>query len=317
MSRSGSRHGPSGRDPWNRGDRGRNETGRDERRIAVGLLLPALGTVVLVAIFPLLHTAWQSLFRYDLRMPWIGRPFVGLDNYVELIADRRFLGALAQTALFTAGTVTLELLLGLALAVGLDRSLRARGLLRVAVLMPWAVPAVVAALLWRFLFESEVGIVNVLLGQPVPWFSHPVAAWVPLVLGDVWKTTPFVALLLLAGLQTIDRTLYEAARIDGAGAWGQFRDITLPLLRPALLVAALFRSLDAFRVFDLIFVLTGGGPGTATESVSIYAFDALLRNLRFGYGSALSVTVFLGSFLLALVFIRLLGVSLVTEERER
>lgn len=272
---------------------------------------------MLVAIFPLLNTAWQSLFRYDLRMPWIGRPFVGLGNYVELIADRRFVGALAQTALFTAATVTLELLLGLALAVGLDRGLRARGLLRVAVLMPWAVPAVVAALLWRFLFESEVGIVNALIGQPVPWFAHPVAAWVPLILGDVWKTTPFVALLLLAGLQTIDRTLYEAARIDGAGAWRQFRDITVPLLGPALLVAALFRSLDAFRVFDLIFVLTGGGPGTATESVSIYAFDALLRSLRFGYGSALSVTVFLGSFLLALVFIRLLGVGLVTAERER
>ena len=288
---------------------------RGERRLALGLLLPALVTIALVAIFPLVYTAWESLHRHDLRMPWLGRPFVGLGNYTELLANHRFWAALGQTGFFTLATVTLELALGLVLALGLDRSFRGRGVARVVVLLPWAIPAVVGALVWRFLFEGGGGIANALLGASVPWLVHPVLAWVPVVLADVWKTTPFVALLLLAGLQTIDRSLYEAARIDGASAWRQLTEITLPLLAPALLVAALFRSLDAFRVLDLIYVLTGGGPGTATESVSLYAFDALFRGLRFGYGSALSITVFLGAFLLALLFIRVLGAEITgTEE---
>ena len=141
----------------------------------------------------------------------------------------------------------------------------------------------------------------------IGWLLDPVAAWVPVVLADVWKHTPFVALLLLAGLQGIDPELYQAARIDGASAWGQFRYITLPLLRPAILVTLIFRSLDAFRVFDLIYALTGGGPGSSTESLGLYTFNALLQNLRFGYGSALSVIAFALTFLLALAYIRLLG----------
>jgi ABC-type sugar transport system permease subunit len=138
---------------------------------------------------------------------------------------------------------------------------------------------------------------------------------VPIILADVWKMTPFVALLLLAGLQNIDRSLYEAARIDGAGPWQQFVHVTLPLLKPAVLVALIFRTLDAFRVFDLIFVLTGGGPGTATEPIALYTFSALLQNLRFGYGSALSVVIFLVTFTLALFYIRVLGVDLAESTR--
>jgi ABC-type sugar transport system permease subunit len=139
------------------------------------------------------------------------------------------------------------------------------------------------------------------------WFVHHAAAWVPIILADVWKTTPFVALLLLAGLQNIDPTLYEAARVDGAGPWRQFVHITLPLLRPVILVALIFRTLDAFRVFDLIYVLTGGGPGTATEPIALYTFSALFQNLRFGFGSALSVVIFAVTFALALAYIRVLG----------
>ena len=280
---------------------------RGERRLALALLLPALGTTLLVAAFPLLATGWESLHRHDLRMPWLGRPMVGLANYRELLADPRFLEAVAHSAFFTAVTVTLEVALGLVLALALDRTFRGRGLTRVTVLLPWAVPSVVAALVWRFMFEGDTGIVNALLGRSVPWFADARTAWVPLVLADVWKTTPFVALLLLAGLQTIDPTLHDAARIDGAGAWRRFREITLPLLAPALAVATLFRALDAFRVFDVVYVLTGGGPGTATEPISLYAFDVLFRSLRFGYGSAVSMTVFLGAFLLALASILLLG----------
>ena len=138
------------------------------------------------------------------------------------------------------------------------------------------------------------------------WLSRPFAAWVPIVLGDVWKSTPFVALLLLAGLQGIDASLHEAARMDGASRWQRFIGITLPLLRPAIVVAVVFRTLDAFRVFDLVYVLSGGGPGTATEVVSLYAFTALLQDLRFGYGSALSVIIFGLTFALALAYVRLL-----------
>jgi multiple sugar transport system permease protein len=166
------------------------------------------------------------------------------------------------------------------------------------------------------MFDADAGIANAVLvkagvlREPIVWFIHTGLAWVPVILADVWKTTPFVALLLLAGLQNIDRSLYEAARIDGASTWRQFRYVTLPLLRPAILVALIFRTLDAFRVFDLIYVMTGGGPGTSTEPIALYTFNSLLQNLRFGYGSALSVIVFTVTFGLALLYIRYLGEGL-------
>jgi ABC-type sugar transport system permease subunit len=293
---------------------------RADRRLAWRLVSPALAVVALVAIFPLAWTVWESLHLHDLRMPWRGRPFVGLGNYAELLSTPRFWSALAHTAFFTAVSVTLELLLGLAFALAMNRAFRGRGLVRAAVLVPWAIPTVVAALLWRFMFEGQSGIANALLvsagalGAPIVWFVHAATAWVPVILADVWKTTPFVALLLLAGLQNIDRSLYEAAAVDGASAWWQLRRITLPLLKPAILVALIFRTLDAFRVFDLVYVLTSGGPGTSTEPVALYAFNALLQNLRFGYGSAVSVVIFIITFALALAYIRVLGAELVAEE---
>lgn len=294
---------PSGNESWRRG----------EARLGWALALPALGVIGLVALFPILWTIWESLHLHDLHMPWLGRRFVGAANYVEALADPRFWSALAHTAVFVAVTVTLELGAGLVLALALDRVSRARELVRTAILLPWAIPTVVAALVWRFIFESPAGLANAVLAQlgaaPPTWFADPVAAWVPLVLADVWKATPFVALLLLAGLQNIDRSLYEAAEVDGAGPWRQFIEVTLPLLRPALLVAFLFRALDAFRVFDVVYVMTGGGPGTATEPIALYTFSTLLQNLRFGFGSALSVIIFVVAFLFALASIRVLGGS--------
>ena len=257
---------------------------------------------------------------HDLRMPWLGRPFIGVDNYLEAMRDARFCEAFTHTLFFAVVTVTLELLLGCLLALAMNRVFRGRAVVRAAVLVPWAIPTVVSALLWRFMFEgrpgsrtrcwSSLGLVQ----EPTVWFIQPDLAWVPVILADVWKTTPFVALLLLAGLQNIDASLYEAARIDGASAWRQFRHVTLPLLKPAILVALIFRTLDAFRVFDLIYVMTGGGPGTSTEPIALYSFNALLQNLRFGYGSALSIIVFAITFALALGYIRFLGAGL-TETR--
>jgi ABC-type sugar transport system permease subunit len=294
---------------------------RAEARLAWGLALPAIVTILLVALFPLAWTFWESLHLHDLRMPWLRRPFVGVANYIEALGDPRFRGALLHTLFFAATSVTLELIIGLWLAVSLNRAFRGRGLVRAAVLIPWAIPTVVSALLWRFMFEGQTGIVNAalidvgVLREPVVWFIQPNTAWVPVILADVWKTTPFVALLLLAGLQNIDSSLYEAARIDGASAWRQFRYVTLPLLRPAILVALIFRTLDAFRVFDLIYALTGGGPGTSTEPIALYTFNTLLQNLQFGYGSALSVIVFLVTFGLALVYIKFLGAELIGARR--
>ncbi len=289
---------------------------RSERRLAGALIAPAIGVVLLMAIFPLGWTIWESLHRHDLRMPWLGEPFVGLANYIAVAHDPRFLLALAHTALFTGVTVSAELLLGLGFALAMNRAFHGRGLVRAAIVLPWAIPTVVVALLWRFLFDTQAGIANaVLMGvgvidHPVVWFVRATTAWIPIMLADIWKTTPFVALLLLAGLQNIDASLYEAAAVDGAGAWRRLWHITLPLLRPAILVALIFRTLDAFRVFDLIYVLTAGGPGTSTEPVALYTFTTLLQNLRFGYGAALSVCVFAVTGLLALVYVRGLGADL-------
>ncbi len=267
-----------------------------EARLAYGMVAPAVSTILLIALFPLGWTVWESFHLHDLRMPWLGQPFVGLENYLEVLADRRFWGAMAHTLWFAAASVSLELVLGCILALAMNRTLRGRALVRASILIPWAIPTVVAALVWRFMFEGMEG-----------WLTDDVRAWVPVILADTWKETPFVALLLLAGLQGIDPSLYEAARIDGASPWRQFRHVTLPLLVPAILVALIFRTMNAFRVFDLIYVLTGGGPGTATEPISLYTYNSLMHNLRFGYGSALSVLVFFVTFALALGYIRLLG----------
>ena len=288
----------------------------NERRLAWAFTAPAILIIGAIAIFPLGWTIWESLHQHDLRMPWLGRPFVGLENYLTIARDARFWSALGHTTFFAVVSIVIELVLGLTLALGMNHVIRFRGVVRASVLLPWAIPTVVAALVTRFMFESQSGIVNAslvstgLLRHPVVWFVEAGTAWVPVILADVWKTTPFVALLLLAGLQNIDAELYEAAATDGAGAWWQLWHITLPLLKPALLVALIFRTLDAFRVFDLIYVLTSGGPGTSTEPIALYAFNALLQNLEFGYGAALSVVIFLVTFGFALMYIRGLGVDL-------
>jgi ABC-type sugar transport system permease subunit len=291
---------------------GGREMQRTEARLGWAMALPALSVIALVAIGPILWAIWESLHLHDLRMPWLGRRFIGPQNYLEAFSDSRFWDAIGHTVVFAAASVTIELVVGLALAMAVDSMTRGRGVVRTAMLLPWAVPTVVVGLVWRFMFETPGGLVNTILiraGVTAPpiWFAEPVAAWVPVILADVWKTAPFVAILLLAGLQVIDPSLYEAAQIDGASSWQQFTRITLPLLRPALLVALIFRTVDAFRVFDVIYVMTGGGPGTATEPIALYTFSALLENLRFGFGSALSVIIFTITFVLALVAIRLTG----------
>jgi ABC-type sugar transport system permease subunit len=281
------------------------------------LVTPAIAFILIGSLVPIAATLWEALHAHDLRLPWLGRPFIGLGNFLEAAGDPRFRAALVHTALFAAVTVPIEMALGLGLAMMMHTPSRGRGVVRLVALLPWAIPTVVAALVVRFMFDGQTGVATAavralgLAGPAFDWFVHPLVAWVPIGAADIWKTTPFVAILLLAGLQTIDPAVHEAASVDGAGPWRRFLTITLPLLRPALVVAAAFRALDAMRLFDVVYVVTGGGPGTATEPLSLYAFIALMQRLRFGYGSALSVTVFLLTFVFALVWVRALGRSLV------
>lgn len=257
---------------------------RAEAQLAGAFLAPAVLVVAGLAVVPILITGWEAMHRHDLRMPWLGMPFVGAGNVSEALRDPRFTAALLRTVGFVGVSVPIELVLGLALALVLHHATRGRSLLRVTALLPWAVPAVVAALAWRFIFDGQ--------GWMIDWFAGAASAWVPIVVADVWKTTPFVAVLLLAGLQAIDPSLYDAARMDGASLARQFRTITVPLLAPTLVIAGAFRALDALRLFDLPYVMTGGGPGTATEPLSLYAYIAFMQRLRFGYGAALSMAVF-------------------------
>jgi multiple sugar transport system permease protein len=295
--------------------------GGEDAKLGWMLSAPALAAMAAVIVFPLLWTAWESLHLHDLRMPWRGRPFVGLSNFAQLLGSARFREALAHTLFFTVVSVALEMALGLGLALALHRRFRGRGAVRAAVLVPWALPTVVAAILFRFLFDPQAGIAAALLAstgvvdRSFVWFIHAGAAWVPVIAADVWKTTPFVALLLLAGLQAIPESLYEAAAVDGASTFEMLRHITLPMLRPTVAVALLFRSLDALRVFDLVYVLTGGGPGTATEPLALLTFDTLLGNLRFGLGAALSMLVFVLAGLVAAFVVRTLGADLLRRER--
>ncbi len=277
-----------------------------ERRQGLWLVAPAVLTLAAVALYPILAAVWLSLRRVV--VVFGEDTFVGLSNYAFLLSDARFWQALGNTAYFTAVAVTLEVLLALPLALLLNAAFPARGAFRAAVLIPWAIPTVVSARLWAWLFNPDFGLVNRLLpGADINWLGSPGWALHAAIVVDVWKTTPFVALLLLAGLQTIPQDLYKAAKVDGASPWRAFWSITLPLLKPALLLALLFRTLDAFRVFDAIYVLTEGGPGNATETLSIYAYKVLMRSGDFGYGSTLAVVTFLCVGAISLVYLKLLG----------
>ncbi|MDO6447908.1 sugar ABC transporter permease [Oceanobacillus profundus] len=242
--------------------------------------------------------------------------FIGLDNYGKYMKDQRMWKAMGNTAFFTVISVAFELVLGLAIALLINRAFKGRGIIRATVLIPWAIPTAVAAMMWGFLYDGQSGIIahylealNLIPGSS--WLlTTSDGGMFSIILADVWKTTPYMALLLLAGLQTIPQSLYEASSVDGANRFQQFWSITLPLLKSSILVALLFRTLDAFRVFDLIYVLTGGGPANATESISVYAYKTLFAQQNFGEGSVLSVIVFISVAIISLLYVKLIGSDL-------
>jgi multiple sugar transport system permease protein len=300
------------------GARGRSR-GIRERPLGVLMLAPSMLLILVVAAWPILYAIWLSLHDYSLINPGLSRWDIG-GNYTEALGSGSpFWAALLTTFVFTIISVFLELLLGLGMAVAMHSAFRGQGVLRTVVLVPWAVLTVVTAIMWRTIFEAPLGLVPSVLstigiGQDIVWLGQKPYALIVMIIADVWKAAPFMALLLLAGLQVIPNEIYEAARVDGASVWQRFVRITLPLLKPAILVALIFRTLDALRIFDLPFVLTKGAQGTNT--LSLYAYQQLQQNQLIGLGSALSVLTFVIVMAVSLLYIRFVGgnIRALTEE---
>src|ERR671913_1044899 len=281
--------------------------GLPERRLALFMVAPSMALIAIVALWPIIYAIWLSMHEYSLRQAGVSRwaePF-GLGNYIDALGSSQFWRATRITFVFTIASVVLETLLGLAMALIMHSAFRGQGLLRTVVLVPWAVLTVVTAIMWKTIFDPNLGFVNTLLGSNTVWLGEEPQALLVMIFADVWKTAPFMALLLLAGLQVIPSEIYEAAKVDGATAWQRFRKITLPLLMPALLVALIFRTLDALRAFDLPKVLTNGANGT--ETLSLIAQRTFQENRLIGEGSALSILTFIIVMAVSFAYIRLVG----------
>jgi multiple sugar transport system permease protein len=277
---------------------------------ALLLLAPAFVSLASVSFYPILNGLYLSLTNTSLITQ--DQDFTGFANYAQLWGDAQFWNAWWHTMWFTFASTVLETVIGLGMALILFEAFKGRGLVRAAMLVPWAMPTVVTSKMFGWLFDGQNGIINYMLlhvgliDQNINWYGSTSTAMTTIIIADVWKTTPFMALLLLTGLQTIPNSLIEAARMDGAKGWITFWYIRLPLLMPTLLIAGLFRALDAFRVFDLVYVLTGGGPADSTETLSTLSYKVLFSTLQFGYGSAVSTAMFITEGLIALVFVALL-----------
>jgi trehalose/maltose transport system permease protein len=284
-----------------------SERSRSERRLAWMLCAPAVVAMLAVTAYPIIYAFVLSLQKLDLRFP-NDTGFIGLTNYKTVLTSSLWWGDVGNTLLITVVSVAIELGLGMIFALIMHRAIFGRGAVRTAVLIPYGIVTVVAAFTWQFAFTPGSGFVNHWLGIDKAWFGGHYSAMAVIIFAEVWKTTPFMALLLLAGLTTIDDGLYEAAKVDGANAVQRFFRITLPLMKPAILVALLFRTLDAFRIFDNIFIMTRGAENT--ESVSILGYNQLISRTNLGLGSAVSVLIFLFVLVIAFAFVKLLGVRM-------
>ena len=282
------------------------ERARAERKLGWMLCAPAVVVMLLVTAYPIIYAIWLSLQRYDLRFP-DARTFVGLKNYGSVLTSSLWWSDIFNTLFVTVVSVALELVLGMGLALVMHRAIFGRRTVRASILIPYGIITVVAAFAWQYAFTPNLGFVNELFNTDRAWLTARWTSLLVIILSEVWKTTPFMALLLLAGLTLVPEQLHAAARVDGATAWQRFTKITLPLMKPAILVALLFRTLDAFRVFDNIFVMTAGANNT--ESVSILGYRQLINQLNIGMGSAVSVLIFLCVIAIAVLFVKGFGVS--------
>jgi multiple sugar transport system permease protein len=278
-----------------------------ERRLAAYMVSPSVALIALVAAYPIGYAVWLSLHQYSVRQAGLSRwaePNIW-SNYTAVFNDSDFTQSIINTFVFTVFSVGLELVIGLGMALAMHAAFRGQGLLRTVVLVPWAVLTVVTAIMWRSIFDPTLGIVNAALGLDIVWLGETPYAMIVMIIADVWKTAPFMALLILAGLQVIPGEIYEAAKVDGATTWQRFRKITLPLLAPAILVALIFRTLDALRIFDLTFVLTKGQNNTNT--MSLEAYQTFAANNILGEGAAMAIITFFIVMLVSFAYIRFVG----------
>jgi multiple sugar transport system permease protein len=284
-----------------------------EQRLAWLLCAPAVIAMLVVTAYPMLYALWLSLFRYDLRFP-AEREFIGLENYLSVLGSEIWWQALFNTLVITVGSVSVELVLGLAFALVMHRSVICRRMVRTSLLIPYGIVTVVAAMSWRFAFDPTIGYVNALLGLEGAWLAERWSAFFVIIQTEIWKTTPFMALMLLAGLTLVPEDLLRAARVDGANALQRFFRVTLPLMRPVIMVALLFRTLDAIRIFDTVFVQTRGAQNTG--SVSIIGYNTLITRLNLGLGSAVSVLIFLCVLAVAALYLKGFAINLSRRETE-
>jgi multiple sugar transport system permease protein len=295
----------------------RRSRGVPERRLAWLMTTPSMVLIALVAVYPILYAIWLSMHEYSLIRAGVSRwaSPAGLGNYIDAFQTPEFVDSILITFVFTIASVFLETLIGLAMALIMAAAFKGQGLLRTTVLVPWAVLTVVTAIMWKTIVDPNLGLVNQILGTNTVWLGEEPQALIVMILADTWKTAPFMALLLLAGLQVIPSEIYEAAKVDGATAWQRFRRITLPLLMPALLVALIFRTLDALRAFDLPKVLTNGANGTTT--MSLIAQRTFQENRLYGEGAAYSIITFIVVMIVSFLYIRFVGGNIrgLTEDR--
>ncbi|MFZ1679571.1 MAG: sugar ABC transporter permease [Rhizobiaceae bacterium] len=281
---------------------------RSERRLGFAMIAPAFLLLTAVVLYPIAELLSTSVITLKLTEPWLGSPYVGLDNYRQALSDPRFWETTGNTLLFIVITVPGAVIAGLGLALLANQPFRVKWPVRLALLLPWALPLVFAGLIFRWFFEYNQGLVNnalVLFGfSKLSWLTNPVLAKAAISIAIIWKSSSFVALILLAGLQTIPRSLYEAAEIDGASHWQQFVEITLPMLRPAMVVALIFRTITAIQNFDIPFAMTNGGPGSSTETLAMYIHKTTIDILDLGYGSALAVLMFVVSAIITAGYLR-------------
>ena len=280
-----------------------------DRRFGYLLIAPLLIVLLVITAYPLFYNIWNSFHNVNYLLPPLGG-FAGFANYSKLFTDNEFVPALLHTLGFTVVSVAIETVIGLSLAVALNKKFRGRGIVRAAIFIPWAVPTVVSAELWRTMFDPQQGFVNFLLTKlhlplaTTTWLDSQWTAWGAILVADAWRNTPFMAIVLLAGLQVIPSDIYEAAKIDGANAWQQFWRLTLPLLKPALMVALIFRTLQSFFIFDVVYIMTGGGPGTSTNVLAYLNYKAFFALFDYGYGGAVSVSLVIVALVIAAIYVR-------------
>ncbi len=295
------------REPAPAPKRKRSARAQSERKLGWMLCAPAVFVMLLVTAYPILYAFWLSLQRYDLRRP-DDREFIGFRNYGAVLGNSLWWQDLTNTLVITVASVVVELILGFALAYVMHKVIFGRSVVRSAILVPYGIITVVAAFTWRFAFDPTTGFVNSMTGLEQSWFTEQWSSYVVIIATEVWKTTPFMSLLLLAGFTLVPQDAVDAARVDGASTTQRLRKIIIPLMKPAILVAVLFRTLDAFRIFDTIYVQTRGAQNT--ESVSIIAYQTLISRLNLGLGSALSVLIFVCVLIIAFLFVKGFGTSL-------